>query len=449
MTGLNKQEPLILFLGDVVIFAITLWLALFLRYGSVPPIDRIQSHFLAFLPLVAIWLVVFFIAGLYERHTLILRSRLPNIVIGAQIANGIVAVAFFYFATYLTIAPKTVLFIYVALAAVAAILWRLYGYPIIGSRSKQRAFLIGQGEEIRELETEVNQNDFYAMKFVSSIDVDKIAGLDIRKDLIEEVYADEVSIIALDTRNPKINPLLPHLYNLVFSNVKFISLHRLYEEIFKRVPLSLVGYEWFLENVSNRSKPVYDALKRIIDVAISLPLLVVPLLSFPFVYIAVKIEDGGPVFIFQTRVGENNRLVKFVKFRTMLFSEDGEWQGRGKENKVTRVGAFLRKTRLDEFPQLWNVLIGDASLVGPRPEFPEPVRRYSEELPYYNVRHMIKPGLSGWAQIYGEHPHHGVDVTKTANKLAYDLYYINNRSLLLDLEIALKTVRILLTFKGK
>ena len=138
-----------------------------------------------------------------------------------------------------------------------------------------------------------------------------------------------------------------------------------------------------------------------------------------------------------------------AKFRTMNIANDnGNWAG-GQTNKVTKVGKFLRQTRIDELPQLWNVLAGDLSLIGPRPEFPEAVKQYSEELPYYNVRHLIKPGLSGWAQIYGEHPHHGVDVSKTANKLSYDLYYIKNRSFLLDLKIALQTLKTLSSIAGR
>ena len=118
-------------------------------------------------------------------------------------------------------------------------------------------------------------------------------------------------------------------------------------------------------------------------------------------------------------------------------------------NKVTKVGSFLRKTRIDELPQLWNVVKGDVSLIGPRPEFPDPVKHYAEEIPYYNIRHVIKPGLSGWAQIYGEHPHHGIGVEETRNKLSYDLYYIKHRSFLLDLKIALRTIKVLITFVGR
>ena len=121
---------------------------------------------------------------------------------------------------------------------------------------------------------------------------------------------------------------------------------------------------------------------------------------------------------------------------------------RTEKNKVTKVGKFLRMSRLDELPQLWNVLRGDISLIGPRPEFPKAVSEYENQIPYYGVRHIIKPGLSGWAQIYGEHPHHGIGVSETKNKLSYDLFYIKRRSLLLDLIIALKTIKTLLSKQG-
>ena len=118
-------------------------------------------------------------------------------------------------------------------------------------------------------------------------------------------------------------------------------------------------------------------------------------------------------------------------------------------NVVTKVGGLLRRLRIDELPQLWNVLKGDISLIGPRPELPALVKRYAEEIPYYNVRHLIKPGLSGWAQIYGEHGHGKLAVDETRNKLSYDLYYIKNRSFMLDLKIALQTIKTLLSIAGR
>lgn len=450
MTGLNKREPLVLLVGDILIFAASLWLALFLRYGQMPDLPLLEDHVIAFAPIVIIWFIIFFIAGLYDRHTMILRSRLPSLVLKAQIVNGIIAIAFFYFAPFLKITPKTVLFVYVFICSIGAIFWRVYGYSLLGSRSKENALLIGEGEELRELEAEVNHNDLYPVRFVSAIDFDDIASLDLSKDLIERIYSDNVTVIAIDTNNDKIKPILPHLYNLVFSNIRFINLHKLYEEIFKRVPLSLVKYSWFLENISSRNKPVFDTVKRFMDLLISIIVGAVSLIFYPFVILALKIDDGGAIFSVQERVGRNNRLIKLYKFRTMTLANDGGKWNQGNENKVTKIGAFLRKTRIDELPQLWNVFRGDVSLIGPRPEFPEPVKHYEAQLSYYSIRHLVKPGLSGWAQIHHDnHPHHEVDTIETKNKLSYDLYYINNRSYLLDLEIALKTIRILLSFKGK
>lgn len=184
------------------------------------------------------------------------------------------------------------------------------------------------------------------------------------------------------------------------------------------------------------------------DIVISLPLLLVPLVAYPFVLLMVTLEDGGSVFTYQRRIGRNNRQIRIIKFRTMRFNDEGRWRQKEEKNHITRIGRVLRRTRLDEFPALWNVLTGDLSLIGPRPEFPEAVAHYSREIPYYNVRHLIKPGLSGSAQLYGEHPHHGTDIAKTKNKLSYDLYYIKNRSLFLDLKIALRTIQTLLSRSG-
>ena len=132
----------------------------------------------------------------------------------------------------------------------------------------------------------------------------------------------------------------------------------------------------------------------------------------------------------------------------MLFTDNGDWQNQDKVNRVTKVGNFLRRTRLDELPQLWNVLRGDVSLIGPRPEFPKAVEHYADKIPYYNIRHLIKPGLSGWAQIYGEHPHHGLEIETTQNKLSHDLYYVKHRGIILDIIIGLKTIRTLLSRSG-
>ena len=212
-------------------------------------------------------------------------------------------------------------------------------------------------------------------------------------------------------------------------------------------------------------------MKRLIDLTLAGSLYIASLIFYPIVWIAMRFDDKGTLFSYQVRVGKHNKPIRIMKFRTMTVANDeAAWgkmpahssqasqaakKGMGDiapivANKVTRLGKFLRKSRIDELPQLWNVVRGDISLIGPRPEFPDPVEVYSSKIPYYNLRHIVKPGLSGWAQIYHEqHPHHGIDAEETRNKLSYDLYYIKNRSLWLDFKIALQTVKVLLSFAGR
>ena len=258
-----------------------------------------------------------------------------------------------------------------------------------------------------------------------------------------------ISVVVVDTRHQKLVQVIPELYKFALSGVLFFDVSKMYESIFDRVPLSLVGQTWFIENMSSVApKFVYDNLKRIFDIVVSFIFGIISLIIYPFVIIVIKIEDEGDIFSYQERIGQNNKIVRIIKFRTMTIGNDSAKWGKV-ANKVTKVGSFLRKTRIDELPQLWNVVKGDVSLIGPRPEFPDPVKHYAEEIPYYNIRHVIKPGLSGWAQIYGEHPHHGIGVEETRNKLSYDLYYIKHRSFLLDLKIALRTIKVLITFVGR
>lgn len=449
MSILGKKEAIILFLGDIFLFGLSLWTALFLRFAELPNQKLLLTHIVPFSILFAIWILVFFIAGLYEKHTLILKSKLPNIIFNAQVVNSIFAIIFFYTIPVFGITPKTILFIYLVISFASILLWRIYGTVFLSAGVKQPALLIGTGNEMKELLSEVNGNSRYDISFVSSIDVHNIDKMNIQEDIITEVYSNDIKIIAIDFSHEKVTPLLPHLYNLIFSKVRFIDSHRIYEDIFDKIPLSLVTYSWFLENISASPKFVYDTLKRIMDIIISLPLMVITIISYPFVFVALKLEDGGSIFSRQKRIGQNNQIIELLKFRTMLFNDDGDWHNKGMVNKVTNVGKFLRRTRVDEFPQLWNVLKGDVSLIGPRPEFPDAVKHYTSQINYYNLRHIIKPGLSGWAQLYHKlHPHHGYDVTETQNKLSYDIFYIKNRSFWLDIKIALKTIKELLSRRG-
>jgi exopolysaccharide biosynthesis polyprenyl glycosylphosphotransferase len=449
MTAFNKKDPILLFVGDAVIFVFSLWATLFIRYKFSPTEGLLGDHLVPFSILFVVWFLVFFIAGLYEKRVVILKNRLPSTIIKVQLVNIILAVLFFYFIPYFGITPKTNLFIYLLISSGLIMTWRIYGYSLFGMKRKQNAILIASGEEMKELRDMVNTHNHYNIHFISSVDLDKTASLDFQEEIVKRVYSEDVSIIAIDFKNEKVDPILPALYNLIFSQVIFIDMYKIYEDIFDRIPLSLITYSWFLENVSMAPKMTYDFLKRIMDVAISTVLGVISLIAYPFIIAAIKFQDGGPIIITQDRVGKNGTTIKIYKFRTMTSNDNGIYADGRSQNVVTKVGAFLRKTRLDELPQLWNVIHGELSLIGPRPELPALVAQYEKEIPYYGIRHLIKPGLSGWAQLYHDnHPHHGVAVEQTKEKLSYDLFYLKNRSFLLDIIIALKTIKKLLSRSG-
>ncbi len=448
MSNIGKKEGVILFLGDVIFFALSLWLSLFFRFGEIPTKTLFYTHLTPFSILFAIWILVYFIAGLYEKHTLILKSRLPSVIFNAQVVNSIFAIAFFYTIPTFGITPKTILFIYLLISFISILLWRLYGSLLITQGGKQPALLIGSGEEMKELLAEVNGNTRYNLRFVSSIDVHDIDAINIQEDIVTKIYSENIKIVAIDFSHEKVTPLLPHLYNLIFSKVRFIDSHRIYEDIFDRIPLSLVTYSWFLENISISPKVTYDFLKRLMDIFVSLVAGIVSLVLYPFVFLAILMDDHGKIFLKQERVGQNNHSIKIIKFRTMSLDDTGEGIA-SREQKITRVGKFLRSTRIDEIPQLWNVFKGDISLIGPRPELPKLVNLYEKEISFYNVRHLIKPGLSGWAQLYQKTPpKFSTDYDQTKIKLSYDLYYIKNRSFWLDIKIGLKTLKTLISRSG-
>lgn len=446
--SINRWEASVLFAGDLIILYFSLWATLVVRSFAFPEADVWRSHAVPFSLLFVVWIIVFFIAGLYEKHTTILKKRLPDIILRAQVANSLLAILFFYLVPYFGITPKTTLFVYLIVSFLAIVLWRRYVSALFSVREQQSAVLIGSGEEMQDLKREVNENPRYGLTFISSVDLDSVGAVDFQKEIIELMYSEHITTVVIDTKNEKVMLILPNLYNLIFSGVRFIDMHKVYEDIFDRVPLSLVEYSWFLENISATGKFTYEFLKRCMDIVLSLPLVLLSVILAPFVWCAVRLDDGGPLFITQDRVGRNNTRIKIIKVRTMTGSDEGDAVLKS-NHTVTRVGKFLRKTRIDELPQLWNVFRGDISLIGPRPELPAMVKKYEEEVPFYNVRHLIKPGLSGWAQIYHEnHPHHGANVAETKKKLSYDLYYIKNRSFFLDLKIALRTVQTLLSRVG-
>ncbi len=445
MNIIKRKESILLLVGDIMVLFVSLYLTITLRYGAIPSSKLLMDHLVPFSVLFIISLLINFIAGLYEKHTLDLKRKLPGILTRVQIINTIISISFFYFAPYFSIAPKITLFMYLIISLIFMVAWRMAMAQEFSLMRKSKALLLAHGNEADELFNEINNNQRYGTIFIEKIDISTSS---IKSDEISEIIrSKDISLVVADFSDKRINELMPTLYRFIFSKVNFVDIQKMYEGVFDRIPLSFIDDIWFLENVSYSKKLSFDIFKRVIDIVISSILGIISLVFYPFIYIAIKLDDKGVIFSYQDRVGQNNKNIRIVKFRTMSIANDGGHWGK-QTNNITRVGNILRKTRLDELPQLWNVFKGDISLVGPRPEFAKAVSAYSKEIPYYNIRHIVKPGLSGWAQIYGKHPHHGINMEETSNKLSYDLFYVKNRSLLLDLKIILQTIKVLISFVG-
>ncbi|MBI2039352.1 MAG: sugar transferase [Candidatus Niyogibacteria bacterium] len=442
--SIYKREAFILVIGDILLFALALWAALAIRFGEIPSRRVLDLNFPAFIPLFFLWAAIFFIAGLYGKHTLVFKSKLFSLLLKAQIIGSVLAVFFFYFIRYFAITPKRILFLYLAISFGLVFCWRVYGVPLLGFRKKQKAILVASGEEAQELWDEVNGNPRYAFHFVARMDPSSDAHR-IAEDVGRRAAEEGVAIVVADMKNRAFEPAASQFYQLIFSGVRFLDVHTLYEDIFDRVPLSLLRDRWFVENIPPSAHSAYDLLKRIMDITVALIIGIPSLVFYPFVWCAIKGEDGGPVFIVQERIGRGGKIVRIPKFRTMNVNDGGEWLSPG-DRRLTQVGYFLRKLRIDEFPQLWSVIRGDLSLIGPRPDIRDLGKTLEAQIPHYAIRNIIQPGLSGWAQIKQDLPPQSVEATKV--RLSYDLYYIKNRSFALDLEIAAKTIRTLLSRSG-
>ncbi len=237
------------------------------------------------------------------------------------------------------------------------------------------------------------------------------------------------------------------LMELHFSGVPTYTLELFHEVYWRKIPLYRLNQTWlFQEGFQIAREPVFERLKRLTDIVLAAAGLLLALPILPVAAAAIWLDDRGPVFFRQQRVGKNRLLFDIRKLRTMRADSRGDTYTRAGDRRITRVGGFLRATRLDEVPQLWNVFIGDMSLIGPRAEWVKLVGEYEKKIPCYHYRHLVKPGITGWAQV---NYNYGENLEDTLRKLEYDLYYIRYFSFVLDASIVLKTIHLMLFGKGR
>ncbi len=314
----------------------------------------------------------------------------------------------------------------------------------------ERVYVLGTGERAQRVVQGLRQNPELGVEIASW--TGKLEGAVTRDSvaahLMEVVHRQKVHrvIVAMPDRRGTIP--MRELLDLRLRGVKIEEATSWLEKISGKIEVENLYPSWLVYGLGFRRSTPVIVIRRAISFIISLLGLILALPLLPFIILAIRLDSKGPVFYTQTRVGKGGRLFKVMKFRTMR--QDAEaasgprWAG-DHDPRVTRVGKFLRASRLDEIPQLWCVLKGDMAFVGPRPERPEFIEMLSKEIPYYGVRHMVRPGITGWAQVKYKY---GRSVDDSREKLQYDLFYIKNASIGLDLLIMFQTIKTVLLGRG-
>lgn len=455
--GERARELLILVFGDIFFFVVALWLTLTIRYLSLPSYDLFAIHLGPFLILSTMWIVIFYIAGLYDKQTVIHKASLFLRILNTQVVNILMAALLFFIIPF-GIAPKTNLVIYLVITVTFLTWWRLYLSRFVSPKTRHRAILIADGPEAIQLVEEINNNDRYNYSFVRLIDKSTAeATPDFDSKILKLIESENIDIIVANPSSEYVTSFLPKLFDLAFIRfeITFLDFYKVYEETFDKIPLSALRYDWFITYVSQSRSIVYDTAKRIIDVIGSLILGMFLIALLPFIYILMRIEGKGPLFISQERIGQSNKPVTVYKIRTMTENRaaSATWTNEdAKEgNKITKVGAVLRKLSIDELPQVWTILKGEMSLIGPRNDIKGLGDRLASEIPYYNIRNFVKPGVTGWAQTHQRYMGNNISpqsLEETKERLSYDLYYVKNRSFFLDIEIAFRTLKTVLSRFG-
>lgn len=454
-------------MGDLASFVAGFWLSLLIRHFTIPSKNELGLHLTLFFGMFALWIVVNYINGLYDLgkqgNTRDAYRRLAE----AGAISFIVSIIFFYVLPSQTITPKTILALNALLGYGLSGAWRFtYSSLVGGKRLQTRVVLVGwtpESRELVELLGKENEKGYHviavvdAAQAVKALDfpgVDVFHGLHTIRPVISNFKAD-VLVIAPHLQQDE--RALRELYELLFWNVQMTDFASFYELVTGRIPPSTFSEGWFLEHLRNTRQPIYGRVRIFMDYAAGIIFGALFIPVFLIFSPLIKLTSKGPLFIKQKRVGKFGKEFTIYKFRSMYaLSPDGsaevgqyefdKWVAQKGDKRVTPVGKFLRKTRLDELPQVWNLLKRDLTLIGPRPERPEIARELTAQMPYYPLRHLVKPGLTGWAVI---HQNYAETIKKALEKLQYDLYYIKNQSFLLDVLILLRTLNVILRMTGQ
>ncbi len=370
---------------------------------------------------------------------------------------GIVYIILFYFIQF-SLPPKIVLPIFLPLSLGFLLAWRsLYLLVFRMPTFKRRILIVGAGwagsviaRELQHLNWEYGLLGFIdddPTKQAQQIEGAPVLGT--RADLLGIINDHGAQELVLSITHEIHDQLFEALIEAQENGIEVTPMATLYENLTGRVPVEHINHHWYTGlPIVPKHGPLYAFSKRATDLIVGMLGLIVTGVVLPFMALAIRLDSSGPIFYHQERVGHHGRVFKLVKFRSMFTNAEADGKAVwavDKDVRVTRVGRLLRLTRMDELPQFLNVLRGDLSLVGPRPERPAFVEELQKHIPFYRSRLMVKPGLTGWAQVKYRY---GNTIEDALVKLQYDLYYIGHQSILLDLVITLKTLWVVVFCKG-
>lgn len=457
----GSERKLLLLTGDLIICLISLSVAIYvwahdsaeyLGFSWTFVQERVPVWFF-FLPV--LWLLL--LAELYD----VRRSSRRSDTVGAiAIAVGISAIL--YLAAFFLAEPKSLPRLGVAVfflsAAVGTMIWRMvYIRVFTGQPFMRRVLIVGAGRAGTALVNVIQGLKPAPFNLVGLIDDDPdkqgtsfadVPVLGTGDALINIIDMYNISDVIFAISGTMRTETFEALLEAEERGVEVTTMPIMYEELLGRVPIFLLQSDWILRSFVDQAHPsgVYEFGKRFLDVLGGLVGTIVVMALFPFISLLILIDSGLPVLFTQKRVGKNGKVYTIIKFRTMRNDPGGEARmTTTNDERITRVGRFLRKSHLDELLQFINVLRGEMSLVGPRPEQPELVQHFQERIPFYRARLFMKPGITGWAQVNQPVV---TNIEETGIKLEYDLYYIKRRNLFLDISIILRTIGTVIGLRG-
>jgi exopolysaccharide biosynthesis polyprenyl glycosylphosphotransferase len=441
----RKTKQFGIFIVDFALLYAAMYLSLMFRAFAVPSLPRLLEHVVSFLPVMPLWLITFYTMGLYVLETPFDDVNFIGRLAASVAVATLVTALYFYLGISRTIAPKSILLINSIFAFALILGWRyLLGKALRSSIYKKVTLFIGLTDEAESLIREIGAKPFLGYEVAFVYDEKAAAAPDgillIREpdELGAALLRCDPDLVVISEEKHLQESMLNFIFGLLKRRVRYESLSAFYENLFRRVPIGAINETWFLANIEHRENRPYEIVKRILDIGISSLILLFSLPFWPLIALGIKCSSPGPVFFKQSRLGRGGVPFTILKFRTMRVDGNNFMPTGKNDPRVVAFGKFLRTTRLDELPQSLNILHGEMSFVGPRPERPELAEKLERAVPFYRQRLLVKPGLTGWDQVSGEY--HSPSVEDTFKKLQYDLYYIKNMSPSLDASIFFKTI---------